>query len=572
MKEQKRTAWLARINKRKTGALLLAFCMLGSVVGCTSGSEESAFNSNENPFYGGSSESSGSLGDYENGSTVGSGSSSDSTTDDYETEDVVSGGSSDSTTDDYETDEPNLGNTDVPTGSWDDYIGEEEEGANLPSDLVDDPYRKDGGYAYFYHHQHSPTTMPIAAWSSPPPDTTTTIGEFTTNQITLENYQKIAEAGFNTVYGLYETLHGVVDVDKTNVTNALNYANQTGLVYYVKDTSVRGNLIDYGSSALENYYGWYMNKAAYGGTLMVDEPGVDSFATLAAAQVEWNNSKYAKIKNMYVNHLPSYASYSQLYYGAGDTSSTPPKNYTWAEFVEEYITSVSPVNYSYDFYPFRGGSAQFSNYYSSLSTAKQKSAAGNIPFWVFCQVGYFNMASTLTYAQTAIQVSTALAYGAKGIQWFNYWHPLEFSASWISGCVDHYGVKTMYYPWVQTINNHVAAVDDVLMQCKNVGVIQVGSSYDTIPSSDLLGSYGALTSTSGSSGNALIGCFEYRDTGKYVYYIASNSYTADASVNLTFNGTYNVRTVKGTTSTDYANRSSFTVNIPKGDGVLVVVG
>jgi len=104
------------------------------------------------------------------------------------------------------------------------------------------------------------------------------------------------------------------------------------------------------------------------------------------------------------------------------------------------------------------------------------------------------------------------------------------------------------------------------------GVIQIGSSYDTLYGT--IGSYGALTSTSGSSGNAIIGCFEYRDTGKYVYYIASNDYSdeGDASVNLTFDKAYNVHTVKGTTSADYANRNSITINVPAGQGVLVVVG
>ncbi len=579
MREQKRTACFARIKKGKTGALLLAFCMLGSVVGCNGGSDEK-----EEAIYGSQVSTfvsqliaNGTLGDFENGPTLG-GNSNTGSTGDYETGDVNDGSGNTGSTGDYETDTPNFGDTDTPTGSWDDYIGEEEEGANIPADLIDDPYRKDGGYSYYYHYQHSPTTMPIAAWSPPPPNAKTTIGDFTTNQITLENYQKMKDAGFNAAYGLYDRLTGVVDVDKTNVTNALNYANQTGMVYYVKDSSVRGNLADIGASALENYYGWYMNKPAYAGTLMVDEPGMNSFASLATAQAAWNTTKYAKVKNMYVNHLPSYASQSQLQFGAGDVTSATPTTYTWAEFVESYISQVSPVSYSYDFYPYRANGAYFGGYYQSLSDARAKAAAGNIPYWVFCQTGYFNTTGTITYAKTALQVSTALAYGAKGIQWFNYWQPLEFKSEWISACVDHYGTKTIYYDMVQKINKHIAAVDDVLMQCKNVGVIQIGSSYDTIPDYDKLGVYGPITSTSGSTGNALVGCFEYRDTGKTVFYISSNSYDSDASVNFTFNKAYNIETVKYNASSQesvkatYADRSSFTFNVAAGEGMLVVVG
>ncbi len=572
MKEQKR-AWYTRINKKKTGAMLLALCMLGSVVGCNS----SSFFTDDLSSYNGGVNGDSSLSDYETG--LGGGSNSGATTEDYEDKDIISGGSSSGSPEDYETETPNFGEDQTPTGGWDDYIGEEEEGANMPSDLNNDPYRTNGGYSYFYHYQHSPTTMPIAAWSSPPPNTKTNIGNFPTNQITLENYQKVADAGFNTVYGLYETLHGVIDVDKTNVTNALKYAKQTGLVYYVKDSSVVGNLTDYGTDALNNYYSWYMNKDAYGGTLVKDEPGMGShtspFEEFKTANASWKQSKYGKTKNFLINNLPAYASAAQLYYDAGSTATSAPVDYSganWGQFVKAYVENVAPMSYSYDFYPFRGGSAQFKNYYLSLSEARKYAAEGNVPFWVFCQVGYFNVAQNLTYAQTAIQVSTSLAYGAKGVQWFNYWHPLEFSASFTSGLVDHFGVKTIYYPMVQKINQHIAAVDDVLMQCKNVGVIQIGSSYDTIPAADKLGVYGHLSSTSGSQGDALIGCFEYRNTGKSVYYIASNSFTADAAVNLSFNGSYNVTTVKGTTTMEYANRNSITINVPAGDGVLVVVG
>lgn len=573
MKEQKRAAWYTRINKKKTSAILLTICLLGSVVGCNDNSG-SLYSDDASSYDGSISGIFDSLTDFETG--MGS-SSSGETTEDYEDKDIIEGGDSSGSPEDFETETPNFGDDRTPTGSWDDYIGEEDESVYLQTELNNDKYRTQGGYSYFYHYQHGPTTMPIIAWVPPPPN----YGNFTTNQITLENYQKMADCGFNGAYELYAPLHGVVDVDKTNVTNALNYSDQVGMVYYVKDSSLSGNLADYGKNALDNYYSWYMNKKAYAGTLTEDEPGmgnhINPFQKHAEANAIWKTHEtYGKTKNMMVNNLPSYASAAQLYHGAGTDEKTAPEGHdysgtNWAQFVKAYIDNVKPLVYSYDFYPFRAGSAQFSNYYYSLNAAREQAAIANIPYWVFCQVGYYNTpGAELTYAQTAIQVSTALAYGAKGIQWFNYWQPLEFSDNCISACVDHYGNKTKYYPWVQKINQHIASVDDVLMQCCNKGVIQIGTSYDTIYNK--IGSYGALTSTSGSNGNALIGCFEYRDTGKYVYYVASNSYTNDASVNLTFDKAYNVKTVKGTTTMEYANRSSFTVNVPAGDGVLVVVG
>ena len=580
MKEQKSSAWYTRINKKKLGALLLSACLFSSFVGCSVDSIKESLNSISNPLYQGAGDTDGTLADFETGTTVGS--DSNDSVEDFETEEVVGDTTSDKTTEDFETDDVVWG-SDAPEGTWDDYIGENE--AVLPTALNDDEYRKQDGYAYYYHYQHDATTMPIAAWSSPPP-AKPGLG-FPTNQITLENYQMVADAGFNTVYGLYETLYSATNVDKTNVLSALKYAEQTGLVYYVKDASVNKNLVQYAkddNGFLERTYGWYMNMPAYGGTLLVDEPGYKDFDGFAKAQEYWNNTKYKEIKNMYINHLPSYASNIQCYYGAGETSAeTIPESFSgdnWGSFVKAYVEKVKPVSYSYDFYPYRGTGATFGGYYKSLSAAREQAAAGNVPYWVFCQVGRYGGGTDgmwLTEAQVSLQVSTALAYGAKGIQWFNYWQPLEtagvngFTANRMCAVVDHFGYKTKYYPMVQNVNLHVGAVDDVLMQCKNVGVIQVGASLDEIPNKDKLTSYGALTSVSGF-GDALIGCFEYRKTGKSVFYVSSNSFTAGANLTLNFNNTYNVSMVSGTTEETKTGINQLKLDIPAGKGVLVVVG
>ncbi|MBE5744508.1 MAG: hypothetical protein E7355_00010 [Clostridiales bacterium] len=551
---------------------MLAFTMVFGMVGCNNKGVNADKGDNLSSG-GGSSSGSGSLSDYESGNTVGG--NTGGSTGDYETEDKVNGGTSGGNTGDYETE--NTPTTTPPSGSLDDYVGGEL--ADLPSSLIDDEYRTKDGYSYFYHHQHSPTTMPIAAWVAPPPPCNTSIGNFTTNQITLENYKTLAESGINTIYGLYDIILGPNSASNPNVSNALRWANATDLVYYVRDTGLLNNLNQSGASVIENECSWYMNQAAYGGTLTSDEPGIGNpetpFNKYKVAREAWNQTKYKGIKNMYVNHLPSYASKNQLYYGAGMTGSEPSIDFTgknWGNFVKAYVETVKPDMYSYDFYPFREGKAQFADYYFSLSTARREAAAGNIPFWVFCQVGYFDHVSTLSEAQMRIQVSTALAYGAKGVQWFCYWLPLEFSPKYTAGLVDHFGVKTLYYPMVQKINKQVKAAGEILMQCKNMGVIQIGNSYDTIPTGDLLTTYGAVTSTSGSTGDAIIGCFEYRNTGKSVYYVASNNFDVGTTVKLTFDKAYNVSVIQNATETKASNQSSIELQIAAGDGALVVVG
>jgi uncharacterized repeat protein (TIGR02543 family) len=77
-------------------------------------------------------------------------------------------------------------------------------------EIVVDEWRSQAGYNYFYFAQLGDDVMPIGAWSSPPPNKTValnTTGEmvtYSTNQITLENYQVLAESGINVAYPLHE--------------------------------------------------------------------------------------------------------------------------------------------------------------------------------------------------------------------------------------------------------------------------------------------------------------------------------------------------------------------------------
>ena len=162
-----------------------------------------------------------------------------------------------------------------------------------------------------------------------------------------------------------------------------------------------------------------------------------------------------------------------------------------------------------------------------------------------------------------------LAYGAKGIQYYNYFTPPNYTVeNGYTACITTDGKKTRYYEMVQKINQQVAAVDDVLLMSKWQGIIQINNTPATISTGDKISAYGALTSVTGV-GDAIVGCFEYRDIG-YAYYIASNSVSASSTVTLNFNGTYNLTKVQDATETQTTG-NSISVNLPAGEGVLVVV-
>ena len=434
----------------------------------------------------------------------------------------------------------------------------ETEDVEIPKLLNDDPYRTQGGYAYYYHHQHGEKTMPICAWYAPPP----AIDGYP-NQITIEDYQTLAASGINTIYELHT-------VERENRLKGLYYANEVGLVYYVHDETPIEALNESGYEILEEKYGWYMNKPAYGGNLLKDEPGLVDFEKIATAVKEWSKSKYGNVKHAYVNHMPSYAESGQLYYGAPYWDKVAPEEIIWADYVKEYISLAKPAVYSYDFYPYWRGDKIFDDYFKCLSTAKREAAKGNIPFWNFIQVGNLQTMHMLTYSQFSWQVQTSLAYGVKGIQWFCYWQPLGWYDQ-VMGLVDRYGNKTIYYDMVQKINAQIAAVDEVLMQCAQKGVIQMGNSPDALPEEDKLDKFEKLVNAS-AEGDAIIGCFEYRDTGKSVYYVVCNSDENSAKVQLAFDKNYAVKKVQDATATHLASCEEITINLPAGEGALVVVG
>ena len=240
---------------------------------------------------------------------------------------------------------------------------------------------------------------------------------------------------------------------------------------------------------------------------------------------------------------------------------------------------VKPQVLSYDHYPYLFTQPSFfrDGWYSNLSNVRFWSAAHGVPYWVYGQLGGWpeygqTISSTtkhLTFGHTALQFNSMLSYGAKGIQYYNYFMPPNYvNAKDYTSATLADGTPTPFYAQIQRINKQVAAIDDVLMRCAWKGIVQLNSSPAPISDGDKVSSYEALSSAS-ASGNAIVGCFEYRDIG-WAYYVTTNDVFNASTVTLNFNGNYNLRKVQNGVSTE-TRASSITMTIDAGDGVLVVV-
>jgi len=280
----------------------------------------------------------------------------------------------------------------------------------------------------------------IGAWISPIP------GDYdhldNPDFINEKQYQYIAEAGLNAIYGLYET----VDKNEADVFRALDMAQKADIYYLVRDRKV---LECKNSSEMKKRLDRFMNHPASMGVLAVDEPGYDLFQNISRAK-ELFKSIYPD-KFFYVNMLPLYATDRQIKYGASRLGGKQVTKKDYKKYLEKYINTVKPNILSYDFYPFEGPKPEVrDDYFTQLDMM----SGFEKPLWCFIQTVKFNDKTRIpTLEEIRFQINTSLAYNHKGIQFFTYFKPLSVERETFDGAmIDQDGNKTDVYESVKQIN------------------------------------------------------------------------------------------------------------------------
>lgn len=275
----------------------------------------------------------------------------------------------------------------------------------------------------------------------------------------------LRDSGINLIYGLYETANDQLD----DVQKSLDLCQKYGIKYLVRDSNTNEPDEELMRAALEKY----AKHPAFAGLKVQDEPGVNSFERFGDAHPIFQ--KLLPDKYFYINLLPSYSTPAQLQYGAATTQTSG--SITFEQYLDAYIKTVKPKFLSYDYYALTEKKDFIqTGYFNELSTFRKLGLKNNIPYWVFIQACSFNsLTRRPNEAEILWQVNTSLAYGAKGIQYFCYFTPIEddiFQGNFI----DKNGNKTEIYAYGQKANRQIAAVDDVLMNSVSKGVIVTGTS------------------------------------------------------------------------------------------------
>lgn len=399
-----------------------------------------------------------------------------------------------------------------------------------------------------------PDVMPIGAWVSPPRANISNRGN--PSFITDEQFKILSESGINLIYGLYEIAYDHLP----EIMDTLDYCEKYGLKYLIRDFSVNEADMDIVRNALRRY----ANHPAFAGVKIQDEPGTVSFDIFSETHEIFKT--LCPDKYYYINLLPSYASPSQLQYGAATNRNDGTMDFD--TYLDLYIEKVKPAFLSYDYYAIGGPDGTVKQgYFKDMSKFRELSLEHDIPYWVFIQAcGYGNM-RVPNEAEIQWQVNTSLAYGAKGIQYFCYFTPLEDPDYFRGNFIDRNGNKTDIYYYGQRANTQIAACDEVLMHCTSKGLIVTGNSIDnSIPEKDKITSYRELVQVTAQNSGFLTGCFDHQ--GKSAYYVVNNSLTNQGSVTLTFEKTVNgVYVFDGESHTFTGD--SLILELMPGEGTLV---
>lgn len=371
--------------------------------------------------------------------------------------------------------------------------------------------------------------MPIVGYIGPTRDVTASNGQEVPSLITDEMYRDIAESGVNAIAGQVDDYKNY----KEDTMLAMDLASKYNIGYFIKDkylVDIDGAYVF--NQSFEDRMSEYMDHKSFCGLYFRDEPEIMMMNNLSIAMEEFYNASGSRKIHPYFNLYP-YLVWNSV------------SGYT--KYLDAFM-ETKPKYIAYDMYPFvtvGGESTMNDTYYTNMSIIKKYSDEYKIPFWSFMQSCGSNTDSenmrTPNEAELQFQVNTTLAYGAKGIKWFPLFHPHYWATTTPkgNGGLFYYdGTRTQFFDIAKRANTQILAIDHILMNATNMGIIFEGSS--PVPTSNFAGekiqskTFRELTKV--EAGSAMIGCFDYK--GKTVLYVVNNSINSEDSVKLTFDNKY----------------------------------
>ncbi len=409
--------------------------------------------------------------------------------------------------------------------------------------------------------------MPIAGYYGPYISSYSYEGETQPAMINDRYYRMIQNCGVNVIV--------FSPTDYAVVPNAVLEMLKLGEKYQIGHFITDSQVVSGGLTAAEllNRFGAYSDFSSFCGIHVVDEPylkgvigdGTHDMADFAPVFHQLDQLGIYAGSNL----LPNWVFYSDK---------------DFQTYVNKFVTDCPTPYLSFDYYLF-DENRNVKDYFYNLSTFSLKAQEAGIPMWVFVQAGS-QWNNTMDYIDSVTpyypdegqfdwNVNTSLAYGAKGIQYFPLIQPYWFAWTETQGLdcernslIGAWGQKTQWYYYAQEMNTHIAAVDEVLMNSVNKGVLVSGeqAKSDNAKSSCIIEGT-SWRELADISGDAMVGCFNYQ--GKTALYVVNYDMEAQQNISLKFQDTYSFSVVQNGRKTDLCG-SGIELPMQAGEGVLIV--
>lgn len=396
-----------------------------------------------------------------------------------------------------------------------------------------------------------------------------------------EFWQMIAECGLNLVsysrmnYGDYPD----------QVVDALKKAEKYKIASVVYDYRLIQMALDNNTTLADvtERVSNYMHYPAFAGVYLVDEPGTSFFG--ASSNKERRVETYESIAAM-LNQEIGLFTYTNAH--PSGTDETLFKNYE--RYIREFCRVLQPRYLSFDRYPFdRQQEGYMDRYFYDLSVVRKVAKENNLPFWTYIQAGsqwtdtsgkerfdsdgYYPNEGEFDW-----NVNVALAFGTQGINYFPIIQPYYFAYAESTpfdfernGLIGAWGNKNRWYYYAQDMNKHIRAIDEVLMNSVNEGVLvsgeQATKDMKLAKDNNVLLEGTSWRELKSVTGDAMIGCFNYQ--GRTALYVVNYSTEYAQKVDLTFHDSYDWTMVQQAETKKFTG-SDVRLDMLPGEGILLV--
>lgn len=414
--------------------------------------------------------------------------------------------------------------------------------------------------------------MPIAGFYGPFNPKASYDGNAVPNYLTEDVYQALSEAGVNLIAQAYIS-------GDDNKLKALDLGEKYGIGLLVSDDILSNpSMADQMSDVelAERLVKW-SGHPAYCGIHVTDEPGSEVFYSQGGNGGMMED--YADLCKRLTEKLGTFNSTNLI----RCYSSTVKSAYEL--YLQQFFETCSPTVLSYDYYPFCGDTRGTEDlYFWNLAIVREYAQKYNVPFWNYIQTGYWDASSKEEYEkycpteeQFAWSINTSLAFGVQGFVYFPLIQPDEsmfsktdgnwnFETSGLLGIVQN---KTRYYYYAQNISKQVAAIDEVLMNSVNKGILAVGTAKkDCGDARDAVIKGNSWRELASVDGDTMAGCFNYQ--GKTALYVVNYDTEYAQKINLTFHDSYKMQMIQNGEK-KLIKAENLTLDMKAGEGVLLVI-